>query len=362
MKRTTILGLVILSLVAPALHRLAASLRSKDQPVPTKSERTSNTARGSKTPTAQFRQTGLPTSVPTDTELNLRSETSEQIGESVSDAELPARCDSLARDASRGATDLRQRLIRRWAQTDGPAAAAWAAQLWQEPTYHETLTQVALGWAGNDLAAALDWARTLPEGDSREAVTLNLAYETARTNPAKALEVGISLEPSRKRDDLLELAISQWSSQWSTTDFTAAVQWADRDELDPCVRQRLLAAIAVAVAGQDGSAAAALAATALTPGEEQDRVAVAIVQRWVQNEPESAASWVAQFPDTPVRETAAQNLVAFWAAQDREAAGNWLQALPEGTMRNAGMIAYAQADAQNTATQAEARATEFRVR
>jgi hypothetical protein len=358
MKRTTIIGLVLLSLLAPAFHCLVTRLRSKAQPVSTGSERVWKTARVSKTPTAHTSHTGLPTTVQTDAELDRRSETSEQIGESVSDAELPALCDSLARDASHGATDLRERLIRRWAQTDGPAAAAWTAQLRQEATYDEVLTQVALGWASTDLAAALDWARTLPEGDSREAVTLELAYQTARTDPAKALEVGISLEPSRKRDDLLELAISQWS----TTDFTAAVQWADRDELDPSLRQHLLAAAAVSVAGQDGSAAATLAATALIPGEEQDRVVVAIVQRWAQNDPESAAAWVAQFPDSPVRETTAQNLVAFWAARDLDAAGQWSQALSEGTMRNAAMTAYAQAQVQYSAKRAEAPATEFRAR
>jgi hypothetical protein len=343
MKRTTILGLAILSLVAPALQRLATGSRSKREPVPTGSEHISNTARGSKTSTAQSRPTGLPTRAPSDTAPDSRTGNSEQIGESISDAELPAQCDALARDAARGATDLRHQLIRRWAQTDGPAAAAWAAQLRNEPAYREALNQVALGWAGSDLAAALDWARTLREDDSREAVTLNLAYETARTNPAKALEVGASLESGGHRDDLFELAISQWS----TRDFTAAVQWVNREDLDASLRQRLLAAIAVAVAGQDGSAAATLAATALTPGEEQDRVAVAIVQRWVQNEPESAASWVAQFPDGPTRETTAQNLVAFWVAQDREAAGNWLRSLPEGTMRDAGMTAYAQAQVQH---------------
>ncbi|HKS37348.1 MAG TPA: hypothetical protein VJW76_09180 [Verrucomicrobiae bacterium] len=316
MKRTTILGLVILSLVAPALHRLVTGWRYNRQPVPTESKRISNTARGSKTPTAQSSPTRPTASIQTGTALDGRSETREQIGESVSDAELPALCESLARGASLAATDLREQLIRRWAQADGPAAAAWAAQLRNEPAYHEALNQVALGWAGGDLAAALNWARTLPEDDSREAVTLNLAYETARTNPAKALEVGASLESGSHRDDLFELAISQWS----TRDFTAAVQWANREELDASLRQRLLAAIAVAVAGQDGAAAATLTATALPPGEEQDRVAVAIVQRWVQNEPESAASWVAQFPDGPTRETAAHNLVAFWAAHDREAA------------------------------------------
>jgi hypothetical protein len=335
MKQNAILGLVMLSLLAPAVHGLVTRLRSKAHPVPTRSERVWKAATVSQIPTAHARHTGLPTTVQTDAELDRRSKTSEQILQSVSDAELPALCDSLARDLSQGAADLRQRLIRRWAQTDGPAAAMWTAQLRQEATYDEALTQVALGWADTDLAAALDWARALPEDDSREAVTLDLAYQTSRTDPAKALDMGISLEPSRKRDDLLELAISQWS----TTDFTAAVQWADRDELDPSLRQRLLATAAVAVAGQDGSAAATLAATALTPGEEQDRAAVAIVQRWVQHDPASAASWVAQFPDTPVREAATQNLLALWSAQDSEAAGNWLRTLPEGTLRNLGLTA-----------------------
>jgi len=74
----------------------------------------------------------------------------------------------------------------------------------------------------------------------------------------------------------------------------------------------------------------------------------------VQNEPERAASWVSQFPDTPGREAATQNLVAFWAAQDAEAAGNWLRALPEGTLRNVGMTAYAQVQGQQLASKVEA--------
>jgi hypothetical protein len=99
----------------------------------------------------------------------------------------------------------------------------------------------------------------------------------------------------------------------------------------------------VAVAGQDGAAAATIAATVLTPGDEQDRAAVTIVQRWVQTEPEQAAAWVAQFPDTPARAATVQSLVAFWAAQDQQAAASWLQGLPEGTLRDAGMAAYSQA-------------------
>jgi hypothetical protein len=335
MNRTTILRLMVLSLLASVLCHLAANLDSRGEPVPTSSHPDRNTARVAKTPKTRSINADLPSPVGTGMEADSRSEVVTPITQSVSDAELPALCDSLARDPSLGATVLRQRLIRRWAETDGPAAAAWTAQLRKEPTYLEAVTQVALGWASADPTAALEWAQALPESDGREVVTLNLGYETARTDPVKALEVALSFGRTRQRDDLIEHCISQWA----TMDFTAAVRWANGNVSDSNLRQRLLAAVAVAVAGQDGTAAATLVATALNPGAEQDRVVVAIVQRWVQNEPELAASWVAQFPDTPTREAAARNLVAFWAVQDSEAAGSGLPALPEGAVRNDGRTA-----------------------
>jgi hypothetical protein len=271
------------------------------------------------------------------TDPDLRSQAFARAVELVSNAELPGMLDWLVRIESSAAAELREVLIRRWAETDGPAAAAWAARLEPGPASHDALTQVALGWAGADWSRVRDWAETLPE-DERTAVTLGLGYEIARTDAVKALEAAASLGSTRQRDDLIEHAVSQWA----TTDFAAAVQWAGGNISDPGLRQRLLAAVAVAAAGQDGAAAAMLAATALAPGAEQDRTAVAIVQRWVQNEPEQAAAWVAQFPDTPARETTAQNLVAVWAAQDGEAAALWLRSLPAGTLRAAGMTAYAQ--------------------
>jgi hypothetical protein len=281
-----ILGLVILSLLVPGLHRLASDSRPKSKSVPAGSHRISRIARVSKTPKSHSIDAGPLATVDAETDLDRRNEGIGQIVQSVSDA---------------------------------------------------ALTQVVLGSAGTDLNAALDWVRTLPEDGNKEAVTLYLAYEAALTDPVEALEVAGSLEPTSQRDDLLVFAISQWA----TTDFAAAVQWADQDVMDPSLRQRLLAAVAVAAAGQDGTAAATLAATTLESGEEQNRAAIAIVQRWAQYEPEAAASWVAQFPDTPTRETAAQNLLALWAAQDNEAAGNWLRALPQGTLSNVGMNAYA---------------------
>jgi hypothetical protein len=207
------------------------------------------------------------------------------------------------------------------------------------------LEQVAIAWANTDLPAAAGWVHALPEGDSKQAATLDLAYEAARTEPVAALELASTLPPTRERDDLLVHAVSQWSG----TDSTTAAAWAMK-VLDPSLRQRLVAAVAVASAEQDGAVAATLAASALGAGDEQDRTAVSIVQRWAQNSPQAAASWVSQFPDVPARDAAVQNLLALWTAQDAEAAGNWLRELPAGPLRDVGNTAYAQALADRDRT------------
>jgi hypothetical protein len=108
------------------------------------------------------------------------------------------------------------------------------------------------------------------------------------------------------------------------------------------LQQKLLGAVAVAVADQSGPAAAALAAKSLGSGIEQDRTVVAVVQRWAEKSPREAAGWLVQFPDTPARDAAVQNLVELWALQDAEAPRTWLQQLPPGGLRTAGLAAYSQ--------------------
>jgi hypothetical protein len=209
------------------------------------------------------------------------------------------------------------------------------------------LEQIAIVWANTDLAAASSWVEALPDGDARQAAALNLAYEAARSEPVKALEVASGLAATPARDDLLVHAISQWGG----ADAAAAAAWAVSVP-DLSLRQRLLAGVAVASAAQDGAAAAALAVNSLVAGEEQDRTVVSIVQRWAQNSPQAAASWVSQFPDSPLREAAVQNLLSRWTAQDAEAAGNWLRELPAGPLRDLGITAYDQALAYRDRTSA----------
>jgi hypothetical protein len=168
----------------------------------------------------------------------------------------------------------------------------------------------------------------MPAGESKAAVGLSLAYEAARSEPVTALTVASALPSGPQRDDLLVHAISQWAAG----DSVRAAAWAAQVS-DAVLRERLLAAVSVSAAEEDGAAAAAYAVQVLRPGEEQDRAAVCIIQRWAQYSPSAATSWVAQWPDNPVREAASQSLLALSTVQEDHTAPsprNLLDALTNG--------------------------------
>ena len=96
--------------------------------------------------------------------------------------------------------------------------------------------------------------------------------------------------------------------------------------------------------------AATFIAKTLDAGAAQDGAAVAIATRWAQHSPRDAAQWVSQFPDSPSRNTAERDLMTLWTTQDAPGAANWLNELPTGTLRNVGLIAYAQAVTQQGQT------------
>jgi len=279
-----------------------------------------------------------PAAVEAEIDSDRRNEALERVAKSISGAELAATLDALTRDSGPEAAELRHLLVRRWAESDAPAAAAWASRLPEGQVGRDALEQVAIVWANTALPAAADWVSSLPEGDRKQVATFGVAYEAARFEPVKALELTGTLPPTRERDDLLVHAVGQWAG----TDSASASTWA-MEVSDPALRQRLVASVAIVLAEQDPVAAATLAVNSLEAGEEQDRVVISIVQRWVQFSPQAAASWVLHFPDNPLRIAAVQNLLALWTAQDAEAAGRWLQELPAGPMRDAGIVAHAQA-------------------
>lgn len=248
---------------------------------------------------------------------------SEPLNESITavrhDSGVPVDCPSHTQKSD---SQEQEPLIRRWASENPSAAAAWAEKQADPAVRQEALNQVALAWAESDLSKAIEWATSLPADGAKNVVLRNLGYEAARTEPLAALALASSLPPDCDRDALLVHAVSQWSGD----DAQAATEWACKIKELP-LRERVLAAIATAMADQNPETAVVLATQALWPGPSQNQAAIAIVQRWTQQDPQRAASWVTEFPEGANKDIAIGNLLAVWSDKDPKASSAWQDSL-----------------------------------
>ncbi len=212
--------------------------------------------------------------------------------------------------ASNLSLDLAARLMRRWAEKDPAVAGEWALSQPEGTVRQRALEQVSIVWANQDLAGAVNWALRLPESPENNRIVSQIAYETARTEPLAALNLAVVLPAGSERDELIRYAAREWTVQ----DPAAAAQWAGMIQ-DEALRNMVMAGVATVLADKDPVAAAKLAVVALPSGRAQDDAVVGIVQRWVQQDPVAAATWVFAFPETVMKETAMDNLVSIWDDQ-----------------------------------------------
>jgi hypothetical protein len=187
---------------------------------------------------------------------------------------------------------------------------------------------LAVAKAGESLADAIAWARSLGDEDQTFRALGVIAYEAARSDPITSLTLALELPRSAGADLLLAHAVSQWAA----VDAASAMKWA-QETGTPELSQLLLSRVAVSMAEQDARTAAGLVATMLNPGEDQDCVAVSVAQRWAENDPEQCAAWINLFPDSPVQQQAAEELASIWGQSDLGAVSHWIENLPDGPMR-----------------------------
>src|SRR5512133_2328233 len=216
-------------------------------------------------------------------------------------ARIETNCITETLEQTQDATEVLSR-IRNWAEAEPDAAGAWAQRLGDDGLRRQCLEPVAIAWAGQDLPAALHWFMHLPSDSAKDAAGLVLAYESARTDPVSAVQVLTNVDPSPERDEALAHTVSELAS----IDSSEASAWVSRIE-DVALRSRLVATVAIAMAEVDGPAAAEMAARSVEAGDEQNRAAVAIAQRWAQRAPVEAAEWASRFP-APVRAAAEESL------------------------------------------------------
>src|SRR5579859_826234 len=99
---------------------------------------------------------------------DLKAEALDRQAQSIPDTRLSAALDALIGKDTDEASQLRQLLVRRWAELDPRAAGQWASRLALPMESREAIGQVALTWVSVDPGAATLWATALPNGNARQ--------------------------------------------------------------------------------------------------------------------------------------------------------------------------------------------------
>ncbi|HVE15739.1 MAG TPA: hypothetical protein VNB29_03340 [Chthoniobacterales bacterium] len=193
-----------------------------------------------------------------------------------------------------------------------PTAAAQWAQEQSNPQWRDDLMMVvAQSWASFDPDAAQNWTAYLtnPPGQPRERDNMvsYVAFEVARTDPARAVQVlrETEINPER-REVMVQNLATQWADQSGglkpLTNWLVSLPAGEE-------RDRLLARVASSQAQSDPAGAAATVSALIAPGATQERAARDVVRLWAFSDAASAAQWVDRFPhDTEVFRLASETL------------------------------------------------------
>jgi hypothetical protein len=203
-------------------------------------------------------------------------------------------------------------------------------------TRQSFMNVAATRWATKNFTEAVEWARSLSEGDTRSKILASGALEALGIYPVEVLRFAKELPEGPASTELIARASGAWANQ----DRDGAVKWA-RDIQDANLRQQVFEQIAIAAAAKDLQAGANIALNEMEPGAQQDRAVATIARQWAREDPEMASSWIRQFPDDYLGQDTAEALISTWAWKDLAAAGNWLPSLPNSHSRNRAILAYA---------------------
>jgi hypothetical protein len=159
-----------------------------------------------------------------------------------------------------------------------------------------------------DLAAknpedALAAVMKLPEGDERNQALAAVCQGLADTDPADAVELAQNLQLDKQPGALLENLVQQWAK----TDLSSALDWVNSQAAGE-ERDGLMLRVAYVTAQSDPAHAAQFVAGQMPPGPAQDEAAIMVLHQWAVLDSTGASAWAQQFPESPLRNRALNEL------------------------------------------------------
>jgi hypothetical protein len=210
--------------------------------------------------------------------------------------------------------ELLQELISTLVRDDS-TTAGFLAENWEPGSVQqELLRRVARTWATADSGGAIGWVVGLKDESDRKSAAMYVCEQIAESDPEAAVRASEMLELDGCRGMMEDLA-----QRWASEDFPAALAWA-RSRPDNDQRAKSLTRLALVQAQSDPVNAAALVASEMAPGANQDDAILIVLHTWAGKDLTAATAWVNQFPEGPLRERSAYELAAFaWSIASENA-------------------------------------------
>ena len=157
-------------------------------------------------------------------------------------------------------------------------------------------------WAGRDPEAASAWCRERPDHAARERWLAYACNKAAANDPAAAMRI------AERHEIAKDSRISgQVLHHWAKSDLPAAMQWIE-SQTDVALRDDSWRSLLMSISESDPRIAATLAADQISCESIQEEAVISVLHQWILKDRNAAASWVALFPEGPLRTRAEEEL------------------------------------------------------
>jgi hypothetical protein len=192
-----------------------------------------------------------------------------------------------------------------------------------DPSDKTSIVAVVSNWASQDVQAAVDWFKALPNGELKNSTLQGVMAGWVNQEPEKAANFVLESLDTKSQPEL-DNCLSGILTLWSASAPEDAIRWV---KMLPAgnSRTQLLGATLAGWANVSPTEAASFVAT-FPAGEERQSILAAVVRQWSISDPQSVANWVESFPAGPDRDSALGSTALVWAFKDPAKAAKWLYA------------------------------------
>ncbi len=196
-------------------------------------------------------------------------------------------------------------------------------------------SEIFRDWLDDDVEAALTWGESVTDPVQRQEVGSEIVRFLSRDDPGQAGEYALSLPVEDQQTALQELAVS-----WSKRDSESARAWAESIE-DPALQRHFLSKVYERQALQAPEQFAQEFEQTVAP-ELRAVAAEQIVRQWADDDPSSAAQWLAVRDLGDRAASLYPKVVKPWTRVAPAEAVDWIGGLTDVATRDAALTAFAQ--------------------